>query len=124
MRERSSELVAHWCAALATSRPVLAAEILLVQREAFSLSLCLSFSLSLFLFVSRSLIPLSPFLTSTSLARRKALSFSLSLSLSGPAGLTARGRPALLAGGKHHRHGALFLLVRGKKNSLEAQLLE
>jgi hypothetical protein len=44
--------------------------------------------------------------------------------IAGPLGLTARGRPALLAGGKHHRHGALFLLVRGKKNSLEAQLLE
>jgi hypothetical protein len=37
LRERSSELVVRWCAALAASRPVLAAEILLVQREAFSL---------------------------------------------------------------------------------------
>ena len=72
--------------ALATSHLVLAADILLVQREASSLSLCLSFSLSRVLFLSFSL----SLLTSTSPARRKALSFCLSLSLSGPVGLTAR----------------------------------
>ena len=44
------------------------------------------------------------------------------LPTAGPAVLTARGRQALVAEQCHHRHGAIFLLVRGKKKYQKAQL--
>jgi hypothetical protein len=44
------------------------------------------------------------------------------LPTAGPAVLTARGRQALVAEQCHHRHGAIFLLVREKKKYQKAQL--